>query len=193
MQISFSDYTVGAGVATVLANTSPAIRVRTGEVLTDPAALERFLAELGIEPAGTRRLTRSDLAQVYALREEVRVALAASTEQGAVEQANALVDRAGRGPFLAPDVDGWSWRIGTAPEGGIADDLAVLTGTGILGALHTLGHGRFRGCMAPECAGVFVDTSRAGRRRYCTPQICGNRLNVAQHRARRARGPSNTP
>ncbi|MEU9116435.1 CGNR zinc finger domain-containing protein [Streptomyces sp. NPDC048483] len=193
MQISFSDYTVGAGVATALANTSPAIRVRTSEALTDPASLECFLADLGIEPAGTRRLTPRDLAQVHALREELRAALAATTEQEAVERANALVERAGRGPFLAPDADGWSWRISTAPEAGIADELAVLTGTGLLGAVHTLGHGRFRGCAAPECAGVFVDTSRAGRRRFCTPQICGNRLNVAQHRARRARNASDRP
>jgi predicted RNA-binding Zn ribbon-like protein len=189
MQIIFSDYTVGAGVATALANTSPAIRVQTREVLTDPTALEGFLVELGIEPGGNRRLMPCDLTQVHALREELREALAASTEQEAVERANALVERAGRGPFLARDVDGWSWRVGTAPEAGIADELAVLTGTGLLGSLHTLGHDRFRACAAPKCAGVFVDTSRAGRRRYCTPQICGNRFNVAQYRARRAHDP----
>jgi predicted RNA-binding Zn ribbon-like protein len=32
---------------------------------------------------------------------------------------------------------------------------------------------------------MFVDTSRAGRRRYCVPEVCGNRINVAAHRARR--------
>lgn len=35
---------------------------------------------------------------------------------------------------------------------------------------------------------MFVDTSRAGPRRYCTPDPCGNRLNVANHRARRREG-----
>lgn len=193
MQVYFSDYTVGAGVATALANSSPAIRLRTSETMGDPAALARFLAEHVAEPAGTHQITRGDLAQVHALREEVRAALAATTEQEAVERANALVERASRGPLLVPDADGWRWVVGTAPEAGLADELAVLTGTGLLGSLHALGHDRFRDCAAPECAGVFVDTSRAGRRRYCSPQICGNRLNVAQHRARRKRDPPNTP
>ncbi|MFI0465948.1 CGNR zinc finger domain-containing protein [Saccharopolyspora sp. 5N102] len=58
-------------------------------------------------------------------------------------------------------------------------------GTGLLGALRALGHDRFRDCASPGCNGVFVDTSRAGRRRYCMPELCGNRLNVANHRARR--------
>ncbi|MFJ9848367.1 CGNR zinc finger domain-containing protein [Streptomyces sp. NPDC101150] len=193
MQIDFSDYAVGAGVATALANSSPAIRVRTSEMLGDPADLARFLAEHAVEPVGTRRITRRDLAQVHVLREEVRAALAATTEQEAVERANALVERAGRGPFLAPNEGGWRWRVGTAPGADLADELAVLAGSGLLAALHALGHDRFRACAAPECAGVYVDTSRAGRRRYCSPQICGNRLNVAQHRARHKREPSDTP
>jgi predicted RNA-binding Zn ribbon-like protein len=32
---------------------------------------------------------------------------------------------------------------------------------------------------------VFVDVSRGGRRRYCMPDLCGNRINVANHRQRR--------
>ncbi|MEK8171675.1 CGNR zinc finger domain-containing protein [Streptomyces sp. M19] len=72
----------------------------------------------------------------------------------------------------------------------LADELAVLTGTGLLGALRTLGHTRFRPCASPVCDGVFVDTSRAGRRRYCMPDLCGNRINVAKHRARRQRADS---
>ncbi|MBQ0866936.1 CGNR zinc finger domain-containing protein [Streptomyces sp. A73] len=187
MEIYFSDYAVGAGVATAMANSSPAIRLRTSEAMGDPAALARFLAEHAVEPTDTRRITRGDLVQVHALREEVRAALAAPTEQEAVERANTLVARAGRGPLLVPGADGWRWVVGTAPETCIADELAVLTGAGLLGSLHALGHDRFRYCAAPECAGVFVDTSRAGRRRYCSPQICGNRHNVAQYRARRKR------
>ncbi|WP_244223342.1 CGNR zinc finger domain-containing protein [Amycolatopsis circi] len=38
-------------------------------------------------------------------------------------------------------------------------------------------------CAAPDCDGVFVDTSRAGSR-YCMPDLCGNRVSVANHRAR---------
>ncbi|MDJ1131700.1 CGNR zinc finger domain-containing protein [Streptomyces iconiensis] len=67
-----------------------------------------------------------------------------------------------------------------------AGQFAALTATGLLGTLRTLGPTRFRPCASPDCEGAFIDTSRAGRRRYCTPDLCGNRLNVANHRARRA-------
>jgi hypothetical protein len=47
------------------------------------------------------------------------------------------------------------------------------------GAGARLGH-----CHRDGCAEVFVDTSRNGRRRYCSVR-CANVTNVARHRARR--------
>lgn len=44
---------------------------------------------------------------------------------------------------------------------------------------------RFRICANDGCRWVFVDTSRAGRRRWCTMQSCGNRAKVARFRTRR--------
>lgn len=40
-------------------------------------------------------------------------------------------------------------------------------------------------CGREGCGVVYVDTSRNGRRRYCTTR-CANRLQVARHRERRA-------
>ncbi|MFE5025688.1 CGNR zinc finger domain-containing protein [Streptomyces sp. NPDC056656] len=40
---------------------------------------------------------------------------------------------------------------------------------------------------------MFVDTSKAGRRRYCAPEVCGNRRNVANYRARRPAGGEGQP
>ncbi|WP_067909278.1 CGNR zinc finger domain-containing protein [Actinomadura rubrobrunea] len=39
-------------------------------------------------------------------------------------------------------------------------------------------------CAAPGCDRVYADTSRAGRRRFCS-DACANRTNVAAFRARR--------
>ena len=39
-------------------------------------------------------------------------------------------------------------------------------------------------CAAPGCDHVYADTSRAGRRRFCS-EACANRTNVAAFRARR--------
>ncbi|MDP8927645.1 MAG: CGNR zinc finger domain-containing protein [Actinomycetota bacterium] len=47
------------------------------------------------------------------------------------------------------------------------------------------GLSRLHGCAAEGCAGVFVDTTRNRSRRYCIPELCGNRTNLAAYRARR--------
>ncbi|MEU3749558.1 MULTISPECIES: CGNR zinc finger domain-containing protein [Streptomyces] len=43
---------------------------------------------------------------------------------------------------------------------------------------------RVRVCGADDCALVFADTSRPGRRRWCSMDRCGNRHKVRAHRAR---------
>ena len=50
--------------------------------------------------------------------------------------------------------------------------------------------GRIGRCDDRDCGWVFVDTSRAGSRRWCSSDDCGNRHRVRRHQARqRARGP----
>jgi predicted RNA-binding Zn ribbon-like protein len=43
---------------------------------------------------------------------------------------------------------------------------------------------RIRECDAPDCALLFVDTSRAGRRRWCSMATCGARAKMTAYRAR---------
>ncbi|OLO31549.1 zf-CGNR multi-domain protein [Streptomyces sp. MNU77] len=43
---------------------------------------------------------------------------------------------------------------------------------------------RIRACGAHDCRLLFVDTSRPGRRRWCSMERCGNRHKVRAHRAR---------
>ncbi|WP_405464333.1 CGNR zinc finger domain-containing protein [Streptomyces anulatus] len=43
---------------------------------------------------------------------------------------------------------------------------------------------RIRACGADGCRLLFVDTSRPGRRRWCSMERCGNRHKVRAHRAR---------
>ena len=44
---------------------------------------------------------------------------------------------------------------------------------------------RLKRCEGSRCALLFVDTSRSGRRRWCSMERCGNRAKVAAHRRRR--------
>ena len=45
--------------------------------------------------------------------------------------------------------------------------------------------GRIRECAAPDCALLFVDSSRPGRRRWCSGEACGNRTRTKAYRQRR--------
>ncbi|MGI5350085.1 CGNR zinc finger domain-containing protein [Streptomyces sp. CA-250714] len=187
MQILFSDYGWGAGTATDLVNTSPRVR-SAGEALPDPEALSRFLTEHQV-PAPADRTgsapSTADVLAVHTLRDELRAMLEYDSETEMAAAANALLSRSTLGARLARDEAGsWQWYVHTAPDAAPQVRLAALSAVGVLGTLRTLGAARFRGCAAPDCDGAFIDTSRAGRRRYCMPELCGNRRNVANHRAR---------
>jgi predicted RNA-binding Zn ribbon-like protein len=43
---------------------------------------------------------------------------------------------------------------------------------------------RVRSCPGQDCGWLFLDTSKAGRRRWCSMAICGNRIKTKRHRAR---------
>ena len=65
----------------------------------------------------------------------------------------------------------------------IAADAAELLGTDL--------RERLRICPGPGCRGRFLDDSPAGRRRWCSMAVCGNRNKAAMHRqaAHAAAGP----
>jgi predicted RNA-binding Zn ribbon-like protein len=41
--------------------------------------------------------------------------------------------------------------------------------------------GRVRRCANPECGWLFLDDSRAGKRRWCSMSACGNRAKARRH------------
>ncbi|NEB51259.1 CGNR zinc finger domain-containing protein, partial [Streptomyces griseus] len=41
-----------------------------------------------------------------------------------------------------------------------------------------------RRCQGEDCHRLYLDTSRGGRRRWCSGEVCGNRERVARHRRR---------
>ncbi|MFF0343842.1 CGNR zinc finger domain-containing protein [Kribbella sp. NPDC004875] len=72
--------------------------------------------------------------------------------------------------FHGPDeqlANGWA--------AGCAAGLALAVGSDLAGRLGV--------CAAPQCDRVFVDVSKNGQRRFCSPQ-CQSRVKAAAHRAR---------
>ena len=75
-------------------------------------------------------------------------------------------------------------RLGQAMSSLARDAVARFGEVGFTGALGS----RIRRCASDDCRLVFFDESRAGSRRWCSMQKCGNRAKVRAHRARAAAG-----
>lgn len=175
MQVALDNYVWAAGIATDLVNTAP--EVWHGEDhLPDLAAF----ADLHSLPEPTRP---GDLRAVHRLRTTVRDLIDHPDRARLIAGASALTSPAG-GVTLSDNPS--RWAVALQPGTSVSDVLSVICGVGVLGVVQTLGADRFRACGAPTCRGAFIDTTRPGRRRYCMPGLCGNRVNVANHRARQA-------
>ncbi|WET82641.1 CGNR zinc finger domain-containing protein [Amycolatopsis sp. QT-25] len=180
MQVALDDYVRAAGIATELVNT--AAEVWHGEdKLPDLTSLATF-AELHSLPEPTRT---GEVRAVHRLRDTVRELIDHPDRARLITGATALTSSLGD-VTLDTSSGRARWAVSLRPGATVFDALSLSCGVGILGVVQTLGVARFRACGAPACRGAFIDTTRPGRRRYCMPGLCGNRVNVANHRARRA-------
>ncbi|WP_341924658.1 CGNR zinc finger domain-containing protein [Nocardioides psychrotolerans] len=97
---------------------------------------------------------------------------------------NALLLATGARPQLDP-LPGGGWHVhfhGT--DDTLATGWAAGCATGLALALGSDLAGRLGVCEAERCDRVYVDTSKNGRRRFCST-TCQSRVKAAAHRARR--------
>ncbi len=153
------------------------------EYLRGPADLAAWLDAAG--QAAGQAVDEETLAGALALREAIDAAVTATVAAGRVpEEAVRCVNEwiaaepqrpvlrieAGVAVLSAP-------RAARTPRGAltlIAADAAELLGTGL--------RDRLRICPGPGCRGRFLDDSPAGRRRWCSMAVCGNRSKAAAYR-----------
>lgn len=130
-------------------------------------------------------VTRRDLAEVQALREEFHAVFTAPDQPTAVTLLNTLLQRTRITPHLA-EHDGHPLHVHYfAPGSSVAEHLAADCGVALAHVLVENERDRLRTCAAPDCSHVFVDESRNRSRVYCDSRTCGNRMHVAAYRARR--------
>lgn len=144
--------------------------------------LRRYLSFHGYETAAAA-VTEADVPSARALRERLRRAFDASSEEEAVAVLNDVLAETGRPPQLDRDAGRWAFRYGPPPEAGLAF-LAPITALGLLDVIREHGLSRFGRCRAAPCRCVFVDRSRNRSRRYCC-ELCADRANQAASRRRR--------
>lgn len=154
------------------------------ELLAAPEDLARWLVAAGMAESPPK-VSVADLDAARALREAV-YALAEAQIHGRVPagQEVATLNRLAGAPAAVPWLDDEGnarWR------GDAAALLALLAREAVL-LLGGADRARIRQCEAEGCALLFLDMSRAGDRRWCSMQGCGNKAKVAEFRRRRRSG-----
>jgi predicted RNA-binding Zn ribbon-like protein len=150
--------------------------------LLSPRYLRRYLEFHGYEAAAAA-VDEASVAPARALRERLRKAFDATSEEEAVATLNALLAAHGRPPQLVRVGGEWRFRYGPDEQAGI-EFLAAPTALGLLETIREHGLARFGRCKAHPCRCVFVDRSRNRSRRYCC-DLCADRANQAAARRRR--------
>ncbi|MFE7760716.1 CGNR zinc finger domain-containing protein [Streptomyces sp. NPDC057438] len=163
------------------------------EVLHTPADLVAWAEQSRLTPTLLAlRVTEDEVACARRLRDALtrtvvsRVVVGGLPELGIAPADPAdldLVNEAAARPPLAPALgaDGTrGWATGTATGTQLLSTVArdavdLLTGPYA---------DRIRMCAGDRCYLLYVDTSRPGRRRWCSMEHCGNRHKVRAHRIR---------
>jgi len=167
------------------------------DALATPADLRAWLAErqLGDWAHDTLRTSPADAAMLLGEARRLRDAVTHATQAlhaGAPIPEEALfgVDRVAATSRVVRRVEAGAHGPRLREEESARAILAVLAPVA-LGAVELLtktDEARLRRCASEECAVWFVDTSKGGRRRWCSMERCGNRAKAARHRRRRKAG-----
>jgi predicted RNA-binding Zn ribbon-like protein len=131
------------------------------------------------------------LEEARRLRRDVGVLVATYARSGSLDEGgaygvNRFLEACPRSPRLVIEggrpvlVERIHPAGGLAPLGPIADAAARL--------VCTFAPIRIRECASDRCGAWFVDTSKGGRRRWCSMAGCGNRTKASAHRSRRRGG-----
>ncbi len=191
-------YWLGGRPAVDLVNTRRERWRRSVDCLTSAADVVEWLVRAQLLPAAVPA-PAGLLGAARELREAIDAAIAASVAGTAPDSAAlAVVDEwlayAGGRPQLAPGPDG----LPVLGERTASDSPRRGLGMVALDAARALGdpaqRARLRICASTSCSARFYDRSPAGRRRWCSMDLCGNVEKARRHRARdAARATERTP
>ncbi|MEU3754953.1 ABATE domain-containing protein [Streptomyces olivoreticuli] len=159
------------------------------ERLDTPERLRDWLLAAGVVPPGTPlgAVDTGWLGRFHAARDLLHRVVHAEVDGRAadpdLERVNALAATAPPALRAVRADDGTLIRTVAA-----APDCGALVGQICRDAVELLTdpatRGQLRQCEGDTCSLVYLDTSRGRRRRWCSSEVCGNRVRVARHRRR---------
>ncbi|MDT0492126.1 CGNR zinc finger domain-containing protein [Streptomyces griseus] len=135
--------------------------------------------------ADVERLMAAQLASCGNPVESVVPQLGRKGERDALDRVNSLAAAAPPGPRAVRGEGGALVRTLSA-EPDCAGLLAVVARDAVDLLTDPVARAALRRCAGGACDRLYLDTSRGGRRRWCSGEVCGNRERVARHRRRTA-------
>jgi predicted RNA-binding Zn ribbon-like protein len=124
---------------------------------------------------------------LYSLRHLCKVILSDIEQHGklsveAAKQLKRLVEQLKVGLTLVPTEEKQTLVCqGMTPKDHVLYEIAH----SIIHTLESISPDRIRRCEHEECILYFVDTSKSGKRRWCSMELCGNRQKAAEFYARK--------
>jgi predicted RNA-binding Zn ribbon-like protein len=178
---------IGGHPALDLTNTvfNRAHPVPDNELLKTPTDVLTWCESVGLfedAPALSDGAAADLVTRVRAVREQAWAAFDALSRGAAIPgpALGALLEQSGAGLRAGRlrGVDGRPGHLAAdwGAPGAIAEALSLLS----VEALFTLPAERIRPCG--RCGWLFLDSSRGGRRRWCSMSTCGNREKASRHR-----------
>ncbi|MET8828733.1 ABATE domain-containing protein [Streptomyces sp. NPDC004610] len=176
----------GALCLELLTTGGPGVFVRY-EVLHAPADLAAWAARSRLPEGLELAVTDAELTTVREVRDALfRLAADRAHGRPADPARLAVLNAAAAEPPLVPllTADGRrTWARGGAATGTQLLSTVARDAIDLFSGPYA---DRVRECGSGTCSLLFVDTSRPGRRRWCSMEHCGNLAKVRAHRARRA-------
>ncbi len=153
------------------------------ETLTAPEELAAWVVANG-GPKAPKVSTAKEFDRAIELRESLHRLFDAHAQEKApaardLEALNAALTAAPARTTLKRERGGYGWDVDVKSGTALALLAPVLWTAGDLLAGPRLD--RVRRCANPECGWLFLDDSRAGKRRWCSMQSCGNRAKARRH------------
>ncbi|MEO6200440.1 MAG: CGNR zinc finger domain-containing protein [Cryobacterium sp.] len=166
--------------AVVLGNTGPEASRSGADELGTLDQLVEFLARYPI--SGRIDADERERLDVLRARDQLRLVWSLDRDNAAL-QVNTMLAEAHALPYLARH-DGSDWHMhATTSDAPLGERMRVEAALALMDVIRMDEMQRLRICEADDCAGLIIDLSRNGSKRYCSAR-CGSRMNMIAFRKR---------
>lgn len=167
--------------AVELGNTDPTASRSGTDELANLDQLAQFLARYPF--SGRIDGDEPERQDVLRARDQLRLVWSLDRDD-AVLQVNGMLADAQALPYLARH-DGSDWHMhATTPDAPLGERMRVEAALALADVIRMDEMQRLRICEADDCAGLILDLSRNGSKRFCSAR-CGSRMNMIAFRKRK--------